>query len=51
MDLLAQHAPVIGLLFFFIVFVWITINTYRPGAKQRLQYYASIPLKEDSTHE
>ena len=47
MNSFIDHAPVIGLLFFFGVFVWIAVRTYRPGQKQRLQQHAHIPLNED----
>ena len=42
------HAPVVGLLFFFCMFVAIAVWALRPSAKQRLQALAYIPLKEDS---
>lgn len=47
MSFLLHHAPTIGLLFFFTVFVVIAYRTYRPAAKQRLQELANIPLRED----
>lgn len=47
MNLIADHAPTIALLFFFTAFLAIAWNAYRPGARQRLEGYAAIPLKED----
>ena len=46
-----DHAPTIGLLFFFSVFLWVAFQTYRPSRKQSLQTYAFIPLKEEQSHE
>lgn len=46
-----HHLPTAALLFFFIVFLWITFQTYRPKTKEKLQSYAFIPLKEDESHE
>lgn len=48
MNLLLDHAPSIGLVFFFTVFVWIAYRTYRPSAKKTIQSYAFIPLEEDN---
>ena len=48
MDRFIDHAPSIGLLFFFGAFVWIAFRTYRPSAKQTLQSHAFIPLKEEN---
>ncbi len=50
-DRLIDHAPVIGLCFFFAVFVVIAYRTYRPSQKNTLQQHAFIPLKEEKTHE
>ncbi len=47
MEKFIEHAPVIGLLFFFSVFVAIAVWALRPGVKQKLQDLAQIPLKED----
>lgn len=46
MNLFAAWAPMIGLIFFFIVFVVVAARAYRPSAKAQLQLYAYIPLKE-----
>lgn len=48
MDVIMDHAPTAGLLFFFCIFVWIAFRTYRPGVKHQLQTHAFIPLKEDN---
>lgn len=42
------HAPVIGLMFFFSIFVGISIWALRPANKIRFQDYSEIPLQEDS---
>jgi cbb3-type cytochrome oxidase subunit 3 len=47
MNLIYEHAPVAGLLFFFGIFVWVAFSTYRPSAKKEMQSHAFIPLKED----
>lgn len=47
MSLIIDHAPVIGLLFFFAVFLFIAFQAYKPGAKQKLQQHAQIPLREE----
>jgi cbb3-type cytochrome oxidase subunit 3 len=49
-DLLAHYAPMIGLLFFFFVFIGIAIWAWRPSAKKEFQRLGMIPLKED-THD
>lgn len=46
MNLIYEHAPTVSLLFFFAVFIWVTFQAYRPGAKKRLEEYGSIPLRE-----
>lgn len=51
MTMFFELAPIIGLLFFFTVFVWIAVTTYRPSAKKTIQSYAFIPLKEEQNHE
>jgi cbb3-type cytochrome oxidase subunit 3 len=48
MESFITYAPMVGLLFFFIVFLGIAFCTLRPGAKQRLQAQAYIPLQEDT---
>lgn len=47
MELIAHYAPMVGLLFFFIIFLAITLWTWLPSNKQRLGEYATIPLKEE----
>lgn len=48
MEFLADKAPMIGLLFFFLVFVGISVWVFRKGSGQQYREYAHIPLKEDS---
>ncbi len=48
MEKFVEYAPIIGLLFFFFIFVGIVIWAMRPSAKERLQKLAQIPLKEDT---
>lgn len=43
---LAQHAGMIGLLFFFGFFTVMLIWVFRPGAKKVFQDFGDIPLKE-----
>lgn len=47
-DAFVTHAPVIGLLFFFIVFSGIAIWALKPSNKKLLQSHGSIPLKEEN---
>ena len=47
MESFIHHAPVIGLLFFFVTFVGITVWLLLPRAKQKFQALARIPLKEE----
>lgn len=51
MTLIYEFAPIVGLLFFFFIFLWIALNTYRPDKKKSLQSYAFIPLKEEANHD
>jgi cbb3-type cytochrome oxidase subunit 3 len=47
MDWFITHAPTIALVGFFLAFLWIALSLVRPGAKQRAQQNAKIPLKEE----
>ena len=51
MNFLYEHAPSISLIFFFIIFLWVAFQAYRPSAKQKMNDYAAIPLKQESDHE
>ena len=51
MNLIYEHAPVTGLIFFFTFFLWVAYRTYRPSEKKQMQNYALIPLAEDNNHE
>lgn len=43
---LNMHMGTIGLIFFFIFFVFMMIWIFRPGSKDIYQSQANIPLKE-----
>lgn len=47
MEAFFTYAPVIGLIFFFSVFLGIIIWALRPANKTRFQGYSAIPLDED----
>lgn len=47
MATLAAYAPVIGLVFFFVVFIGIAVAVLRPSAKKKIESLGEIPLKED----
>ena len=47
MDYLAQHAGVIGLLFFFVVFCTIALWAFRPANKTTIESYKYIPLNKE----
>ena len=51
MDLITNHAPVAGLLFFFIFFLGLLVWVFRPGSKPSYILKAQIPLKEDGPGE
>ncbi len=44
---LAEHSGLIGLLFFFAVFVGIAVWVYQPKRKKEIESLKNIPLKED----
>ena len=48
MELAATYAPMVGLLFFFCVFVSIAVWAWRPSAKKNFEALGMIPLKEDT---
>jgi cbb3-type cytochrome oxidase subunit 3 len=48
MSAVLDHAPLIGLLFFFVLFVAIAVWTYLPRNKNRLRSHGSIPLKDEN---
>lgn len=48
MEAFVTHAPTVGLLFFFCVFVGIAVWALRPSKKQELQALAYIPLMEEN---
>lgn len=47
-DFIVTNAGLMGLIFFFILFLGIVAWTYRPGSKRKYQKYAYIPLNEDT---
>lgn len=47
-DFLIEHSPMIGLIFFFTVFLGIAFWAMQPKRKNTLQQLAQIPLKEDT---
>jgi len=47
MNFFYEHAPVMSLLFFFGIFLWVAYRAYRPSAKQQMQSHAFIPLEDD----
>ena len=47
-DFFVHYAGLIGLIFFFTVFVGIAIWAYRPSAKQYFESLKYIPLSEDN---
>lgn len=51
MNFIYEHAPTTGLIFFLAFFLWVAFQAYRPSAKQKLQDYAFIPLKEETDNE
>lgn len=48
LDFLRDHAGMIGLLFFFIVFVGVALWAFLPSQKQKLESYKFLPLQEDA---
>ena len=46
-DLLVQHAGMIGLLFFFSVFIFIVFWSFNPKKRTTIESYKYIPLTED----
>lgn len=47
MGFISDNAGMLGLLFFFFVFVSIVLWTFRPGAKETYQAIAKTALQED----
>jgi len=46
-DWLADNAGMIGLFFFFSVFLFIAFWAFRPAAKEAIEAHRFIPLAED----
>ncbi|MCH2038406.1 MAG: cbb3-type cytochrome c oxidase subunit 3 [Rickettsiales bacterium] len=46
-DLIADYSGVVGLLFFFSVFIVIAIWAFRPSQKPTIESYKYIPLAEE----
>ncbi len=51
MQWLAEHAPLIALLFFFFAFLGIAGSVLRPSQKAQIEDKANIPLKGDGRGE
>lgn len=47
MDFLFHHAGLLGLLFFFSVFICIAMWAFRPKHKSMIESYKYIPLAEE----
>jgi len=47
-DFIAAHAGMIGLLFFFSVFMGIAFWAFMPSRKKLIESYKYIPLAEES---
>ncbi len=47
-DFIAANAGMIGLMFFFIFFGFVTLWTFRPNAKKYYDRQALIPLEENN---
>jgi cbb3-type cytochrome oxidase subunit 3 len=47
MDFISDNAGMLGLLFFFSVFVSLVLWTFRPSAKETYQSIAKTALQED----
>ncbi len=43
----SAHAGLLGLLFFFVFFVGVALWLMRPGAKEKAEHHARIPLTEE----
>lgn len=46
-DIIATHAPMIGLLFFFTLFLGVACWALKPSNRMKFQNYSEIPLNED----
>lgn len=47
-DILSHNAGLIGLLFFFGVFITVALWAFLPSQKQKLESYKFLPLQEDN---
>lgn len=45
MSFLVAHAPVIGLIFFFVFFIGVVAYLLQPNAKKKMESYSMIPLE------
>ncbi len=48
MGWLANNANIVGLVFFFSVFVIVLMRTFYPGSKQRIEAHGRIPLEDSN---
>mgnify|MGYP002784351168 CR=1 FL=1 len=47
MDFFIEKSPLISLVFFFAIFIFILFRTYKPSQKKQIESNANIPLKRD----
>jgi cbb3-type cytochrome oxidase subunit 3 len=47
MDYISANAGIIGLIFFVSVFALVTIWSFRPSVKKKIESYKYIPLGEE----
>ncbi len=47
LDYISLNAGLIGLIFFFVFFITVTLWTFRPAAKESYEKHALIPLEEN----
>jgi len=45
-DFLANNAPTIATIFFFVTFCYIVFAVFKKGAKEKFDKYSEIPLKD-----
>ena len=50
-DLVVNHAPLIGMFLFMTIFLVVLVWAYWPRNKERLESYGTIPLKESQDGE
>ncbi len=48
MDWIADHSPIIGLIFFVVFFSGVLVWVMNPHQKRKLEEHATIPFKEEA---